>query len=94
MAQAGTTYGRSPSTTWEWKKVKIRRPAGGQQARGPKGRRWYGRSRWDPREPLTLKVSYRGGEECWYEVHSRGSMGRFHGATALHDVMREIHQVD
>lgn len=39
---------------------------------------------------MTITIKYRGGAECWYEIRARGSLGRFHGATALHDVMREI----
>ena len=37
-------------------------------------------------------MKYRGGAAAWYEVRARGSVGRFHGATALHDVMREINE--
>lgn len=72
----------------------MRRPAGGQQHSAPKAPRWFGRAKRDPREPLTIKVKYRGGEECWYEVHARGSIGRFPGSVALHDVMREINVVE
>lgn len=74
--------------------MKISRPAGGQQPSGAKRRRWHGALPRNPREPLTIKISYRGGPECWYEIHARGGMGRFPGVTALHDVMRQINQVD
>lgn len=75
-----------------WKTRTIRVPAGGQQAPGPKGRRWYLRPSRDARTPLTLTIRYRGGPECWYEVKARGSMGRFPGHAAIHDVMREINR--
>lgn len=88
-ANKGTT-----STTWAWRQVKIRRPAGGQQHSTAKPSRWFGRARRDPREPLTLTIKYRGGEECWYEVHARGEVGRFPGHVALHDVLREVNQLD
>lgn len=80
----------SPSTTWEYRRVIVRRPAGGQMGQTPKGGRWFRRPPRNGREVLTLTVKFRGGPECWYEVHARGSVGRFHGASALHDVMSEI----
>lgn len=94
MDEHESTNERTPSTAWTWKRVKVRRPAGGQQAPGAKRRRWHGSLPRNPREPLTIKVSYRGGGECWYEIHARGSMGRFPGITALHDVMRVINQTE
>lgn len=84
----------SESTTWDWRKVKVRVPAGGHEARVAKPRRWYSLPRWNGRKPLTIKVTYRGGGECWYEVHSRGCEGRFVGSTCLHDVMDEIYGDD
>jgi hypothetical protein len=80
------------STTWEWRRVKIRRPAGGQKAPQPKAGRWHRFPARDPRVPLTLTVKFRGGPECWYEVHARGSAGRFIGTTSIHDVMAEINR--
>lgn len=47
--------------------------------------------RWNPRKRLTITVYYRGGPQCWYQVESRGSMGRFTGDAQLHDVMQEIY---
>lgn len=83
-----------PSTTWEFKRVRVRRPPNGQKGSPPKAVRWFRLPHRNPREPLTIKVKYRGGEECWYEVHARGEVGRFPGYVALHDVMREINQVE
>lgn len=71
----------------------MRRPAGGQSTAAAGARRWFHRAPREPRDPLTIKVKYRGGDECWYEVHARGEVGRFPGHVALHDMMREINRV-
>jgi hypothetical protein len=92
MSDDDEGYTGSASTRWEWRQVKIGRAAGGQKAREPKARRWFHRSKRNPREPLSLTIKYRGGAECWYEVHARGEVGRFPGVVALHDVMSEINQ--
>jgi len=78
------------STTWEWKKVRMRRPAGGHSDSAAKPLRWRFRSPWDKRRPLTLTVTFRGGAEAWVEVHARGSAGRFPGHVALIDVLEEV----
>lgn len=83
-----------PSTTWVYEKRKVRRSAGGQDTASRKAVRWYHLPRRDRRKPLTLTISYRGGPECWYEVHARGSVGRFPGSTYLHDVMAAIYGDD
>jgi hypothetical protein len=91
-----------PSTTWAWKKVRIRRPAGGQSVsatkshapgRGPKAR-FYGLPFRNPRLPLPLTVKLRGGAEAWVEVHSRGRIVRYPGHTAVVDVLLEACQDD
>jgi hypothetical protein len=71
----------------------VRPPAGGQDA-APKARRWYHRPRADWRNPTTVTMRYRGGAAGWVEVRARGSVGRFHGATAIVDVLAEITQQD
>ena len=80
-----------PSTTWTFERRKVRRPAGGQQGSQPKAVRWYHMATRDRRRPLTLTISWRGGPECWYEIHARGSIGRFPGSVCLHDVMAAIY---
>lgn len=94
MANEGLVERPFPSTTFAWRRVMVGRPAGGQQANGPKGRRWFGLSRADWRKPITIKVKYRGGAQAWFEIHARGSMGRFEGATSLVDVLAEITRQD
>lgn len=59
-----------------------------------KGGRWHLLPWRNPRTPLTITVRYRGGQEAWVEVTARGSTGRFHGATALFDVVAEVNQWD
>lgn len=92
------------STTWRWKTVKIPLPAEGQRRQRPQGGHsantasvapgWYRFPSYDlkrKRELLTIRISYRGGSECWYEVKARGSSKRFPGHMALHDIMRQIY---
>lgn len=90
MPESRRPYTRPPSTTSTWKYAKIRQRPKGQQADRPKGGRWSRRARLNPRERLTLTVTYRGGAECWVEIHARGEMGRFVGSTYLIDVLQEI----
>lgn len=81
---------RTPSTTYGWIYGKVRRPAGGQQARRPKGVHFKRLRSWNPREPLSIKVSYRGGAECWVEIHARGAEGRFPGHLPIYEVLRAV----
>lgn len=81
-----------PSTTWAFKRVKIsstpERP--GKKVAG--GGRWRRLARRNPRENLTITVSYRGGGEAWYQVSARGSRGNFPGYACIHDIMLEINE--
>lgn len=90
MHTKGESNGRSVSTDWEWRKVKIRRPPEATGTVSPKARRFRHLPWRDPRQPLTLTIKFRGGPECWYEVHARGSIGRWPGYMAIHDIMSEI----
>lgn len=80
------------STTWEWRKTKIRRPAGGHSGSAPKALRWFSLPPRNPRQPLTISVKFRGGPECWYEIHARGQVGRVPGWLCIHDLMVEINR--
>jgi hypothetical protein len=82
------------STTWAWKRVRISRPAGGQGGSAAKLHRFWGLPPRDPRSPLHLTVKYRGGAECWVEVHARGRIARYVGSTALADLVFEVNQND
>lgn len=81
-----------PSTTWEYRKVRIRRPAGGQGTQSAAGRRFWGLPSRNPRQPLPLTIKLRGGAEAWVEVHSRGRIARYPGHTAIVDVLLEACQ--
>jgi hypothetical protein len=69
----------------------VRRPPEASSASPKAATKWWRLSRWNGRQPLSLKVTYRGGGECWYEVHARGAVGRFPGCTQLHDVMDQVY---
>lgn len=90
MATHEESNSSSPSTTWAWRRIKIGPTAGGQKQRPAAGRSLKALSARNPREPLTIKVSYRGGAECWWEIHARGAVIRRPGHLALHDVLMEI----
>lgn len=60
----------------------------GPRVTSPEGRPHL--SRRDARQPITLTLRYRGGGEAWWEVTARGTKWRFPGYLALHDVMREV----
>lgn len=68
----------------------VRRPAGGQKDISTKSRRFFGLPPRNPREVLHLTVKFRGGPECWYEIHARGQIVRYPGVRSLHEIMDEI----
>lgn len=81
---------RSESTTWQWKRVRIRRPANGHTDSVPKGHRWRLLLPVDPRRPQHITVKLRGGPEAWVEVHARGDFCRYTGDTAIIDILGDI----
>lgn len=81
---------RSASTTWDWERDRISSAARKGTARVAKQRRWRGLVKRNPKESLTIRITYRGGNQAWYLVEARGRSGVFPGVLALHDVMREI----
>lgn len=86
------TNGRSTSTTWGTKRVKIASAPPGHSRSTAKPSRWHGLPRWAGSEKLTLTVTYRGGAECWYSVQARGRQGMFPGYVSLHDALHEIYR--
>lgn len=80
------------STTWEWKRIKVRRPAGGQDDGAEHRKGFHGLPTKDWRKPTTLTIKYRGGPECWVEVHARGRIWRRPGNVAIIDMLRDITQ--
>jgi hypothetical protein len=94
MPSSRNTNSRTPSTTWTWRYGKIATPPEGTQHSRPKGVRWFGLPRRNPRETLRVTMSYRGGPEAWVEVHARGTHGFFPGDRAVVDVLWEITQAN
>lgn len=82
----------SASTTYVWRRSKLRTDPAPQAARRPKGGRWSGLSRRPPEDRLTITVKYRGGSESWWHVEARGRNGAFPGWMGLDDVMAEINR--
>ena len=82
----------SPSTRYEYRRVKVRRPPEATEAAPSKTARLRRLPPRNPREPLKLTISYRGGPESWWEVHCRGTIVRRPGYTSLDDVMRDINR--
>lgn len=80
----------SPSTAWEWKRVKKRSgsaPAGDSPTAG---RSSQPRRKRDGHLPMTIQIRYRGGPSCAYLIEYRGTCLRFDGFEAIHDVMQII----
>lgn len=85
---------RSPSTTYEWRKVKISggAPEGpSPQASAPR-KRWAGLGRRSGKGALTVTIVHRGGAESWWLIKARGRSGVFPGHRCLDDVMAEVNQ--
>ena len=93
MAASKKIPAQIPSTTWEWKRVKVSASRREGRQNVPKAPRWGRLARRNPKDALTLRITYRGGAECWYLVEARGSHGVFPGHAALHDVMRKINNI-
>lgn len=79
-----------PSTTFEWRKTKIRKPPAGHGTARAKRGRWIGLPTWPRHRTLTVKVRYRGGTESWWLIQSRGRSGVFPGHLAIEDVMAAV----
>lgn len=90
MAANHESNERFPSTTWEWKKVMVKRRPQGPSDTAAEGVLIPPLSRRDSRTPLTLTIRYRGGPEAWWEVKARGRTWRRPGWIALQDLMTEI----
>lgn len=76
-----------PSTTWEYRKVKLAGPRPGKAQRRSASEGTFRVGRRDERKPLCVEVSYRGGPEAVWVLRSRGHEWRVSGAQALHDVL-------
>lgn len=79
-----------PSTTYEWRKVKIVRPAGGQGTARRRRTGWLRLTRQPRTQPLRVTISYRGGAESWWWLEARGEKGAIPGHWTLDDVMARL----
>lgn len=89
MHQDPSSKKSAPSTTWEWRKIKMR-PAGTAPERKSARGRPSALSRWNRRERLTITVHSRGGPEAWWELRARGRVWRRPGHHCLEDVLGDI----
>lgn len=80
----------SPSTTWGWRRVRIRPAPQANTTATPKGSPHTKRALRDRRKPLTVTVVYRGGPECWYELRARGLVVRRPGYICIHDALMAL----
>lgn len=80
----------SQSTAWAWKRVKISRAPQANGSASAASTFWFRLSPRNARQPLPITLKLRGGPECWVEVHARGAVGRYHGATAIYDILADI----
>jgi hypothetical protein len=84
------------STTYEWRRVKIRRRPGPQgTARAERAPLLPAspaerRAARTARTPFTLQLQYRGGAETWWQATYAGRTYRFNGGLCFHDVMRQV----
>lgn len=80
----------TPSTTWEWRRVKVRRrPQGTSTAR----RRRSTGAQMAPRnavDPLQIVVRYRGGAEAWWRIDARGETYIMPGWVDIESAFRMI----
>lgn len=90
MARQEASYRRSPSTTWEWRKVKIQGPRPTQHLSATSGARSTYVPRRDARKPLCVEIRYSGSAEAWWVVKGRGHTWRFPGHWCLDDVLQEV----
>lgn len=80
---------RSQSTTFAWKRVKLRTPPEGQErVRAKRGPHGLSRRNWC--EPLTLTIAYNGGPEAWITVKTRGRVFKRPGWVQLVDLVADI----
>ena len=80
-----------PSTTWSWEYRKIKAPHGRTTQGARSARRFVSMPMRMRRNPLNIRVTWRGGPECWYQVDARGSWIRIPGHLSFHDVMTTIY---
>jgi hypothetical protein len=90
----GTSNTCLPSTTWHHESGTLEgTPVPNRHSR-PAGASIYELHSRDPRKPLDLLASYRGGSEGMWLIQARGWRWRFCGSLAVCDVMNWINRCD
>lgn len=79
-----------PSTTFEWRQVRVRRGAAGSNTARRSRSAWRRFARRDPGEWLTIRVKWRGGAEDWVMVSARGETNPIPGHRSLIDVVMAV----
>lgn len=83
-----------PSTIHVWELAKIQTPArAGKHVRRRRSS-FASLPKWPRRQPLVIKVWWRGGAEAWWQLEARGVTIRRPGHVCLHDVLAEIFGLD
>lgn len=82
----------SVSTTWSYRKVKIRSAPQAKQDGRRKASSKHSLRRRDARERLSVTIAYRGGAEAWWIIEARGERWTFPGHRCLHDVLWSINE--
>lgn len=68
----------------------VSRPPKARSSSAAAGRSFWRLPKLNPRNPVHLTLKLRGGAEGWVEIHSRGSVTRVPGHTAVYDVLMQI----
>lgn len=80
----------APSTTFEWKRVRVRRGAAGSETARRSRSFWRRYARRDPGEWITVRLKWRGGAQDWVMVSARGETNPIPGHRALIDVVMDV----
>jgi hypothetical protein len=79
-----------PSTTWEWKTVKMRRSSAPQGTENERSDFRPASGPRDPKRPLDVRIRFVGGPEASSEVRYRGRTWRFPGSVYLIDMLQFV----
>lgn len=80
---------RTASTTYQWRKVKIR-PSGDQPSKTSPQASSPALKPWPKDRSLSITIKHRGGAESWWEIVARGRVWRRPGHLLLDDVLAEV----
>lgn len=84
------TNSSSPSATWIPQPARMRGSRRGAKQDGARRASFKLLRRRNPKDPLTLRIRYRGGAEAWWLIEARGTHQAFPGHLCLHDVLSAV----